>query len=77
MLKPDQNMNIDEKDRRGYTPMHRAFECGRWGDVKKLVDCGARVDVIAPSGASLKDFAKGLKRAGLYQRLVQYTKGLV
>lgn len=77
MFKTDQSMNIDEKDRRGYTQIHRAFECGRWTDIKKLVDRGARIDVIAPSGASLKDFAGGLKRAGLYTRLVRYLKSMV
>jgi len=70
-------MNVNETDRQGYKPIHRAIASGEWKKIKKLADKGASIDVIAPSGASLKDFAEGLRKAELYSRLLRYRKGLL
>ena len=66
---------IDEKDTRGYTPLHRAFQEGNWEQVRTIVNKGAKLNVLTPAGASLKDFAEGIGQASLYQRLKRFLEG--
>ena len=65
---------MNTKDPRGYTPIHLAFEIGKWALIKQAVDGGADLTVVSPSGAGLRDFAEGLNRLALFDRLTMYLK---
>jgi len=64
---------IDEKDKRGYSHMHRAFQTRDWGAIKEAYDSGAELNVLTPSGATLEDFADGLGLSELFLKLQVYN----
>lgn len=65
----------DIKDKRGYLPIHLAFEKRSWAEIKRAVDGGAEITVLAPSGASLEEFAEGLGLSRLFKQLKIYVSG--
>lgn len=63
----------DKKDKRGYQPIHLAFKKRSWVEIRRAVDGGAEITVLAPSGASLEEFAKGLGLSHLFKQLKIYV----
>ena len=62
----------DMRDKRGYWPVHLAFETRSWAEIKRAVDGGANITVLTPSGASLEEFAEGLGLSDLFRQLEDY-----
>lgn len=67
--------SADIKDKRGYLPIHRAFEKRSWVEIKRATDGGAELGVLTPSGANLEEFAEGLGLSNLFQQLKNYVSG--
>ena len=65
-------MNIT--DPRGYTPIHLAFESGDWAKIENAINEGADLTVVTPSRADLRDFAEGLNRLALFERLTKHLE---
>ena len=63
----------DTRDKRGYFPIHIAFETRGWIEIKHAVDEGANLAVLTPSGANLEEFAEGLGLSHLFRKLKSYV----